>query len=163
MDRLFKHAFTGRWHVRQLLKGSASSEITRAVTAAEQGHSGQIRVVIEGTPGLHHVLQGRTARQRALQIFGEELVWDTERNNGVLLYLMVAERDAQIIADRGLNGKVSGEQWEDLCLALEKRVEKSGFVQAVCHTVGGIGALLREHFGGAADHNELPDEVLIRK
>jgi uncharacterized membrane protein len=146
-----------------MLSGGASQAITDTVRNAEQGHSGQIRVVIEGTPGVAHVVQGRTARDRAIDIFALERVWDTKHNNGVLLYLMIAERDAEIVADRGLNTKVSSEQWHAICSDLERDVKTSGFTHAVCSAVSSIGRLLREHFPAEGAPNELSDDVVIRR
>jgi uncharacterized membrane protein len=146
-----------------MLSGGASREIMDAVRDAERGHSGQIRVVIEGTPGVAHVVRGRTARDRAIDLFASERVWDTQHNNGVLLYLMIAERDAEIVADRGLNTKVTPEQWHAICTYLERDVKVRGFPQAVCSAVSAIGHLLREHFPADGAPNELPDDVVIRK
>lgn len=162
MKRLMNHALTGRWHVSRLLSGNASRVITDAVRDAERGHSGQIRVVIEGTPGIRHVLTRRTARDRAIDLFSSERVWDTTHNNGVLLYLMVAERDAEIVADRGLNGKIRPEQWQEICAVLERDVHAHGFSRAVCGAVSAIGDMLREHFPGDTSPNELADDVIIR-
>lgn len=162
MRRLFNHALTGRWHVSRMLSRGASRDITHAIREAERGHSGQIRVVIEGTPGVAHVLKGRTARDRAVDVFAMERVWDTTHNNGVLLYLMLAERDAEIVADRGLNGRVSPEQWQEVCANLERDVRAHGFSRAVCSAVFAIGARLRGHFPSDESANELPDDVVIR-
>ena len=162
MKRLLSHALTGRWHVSRMLSGGASRAITEAVREAERGHSGQIRVVIEGTPGVAHVLRRRSARDRALDVFALERVWDTSHNNGVLLYLMVAERDAEIVADRGLNGKVSPEQWHAICTSLERDVHTHGFAQAVCAAISSIGTRLREYFPAEEAPNELPDDAVIR-
>jgi uncharacterized membrane protein len=163
MRRLIRHALTGRWHVSRLLSHGASQKITDAIHEAERGHSGQIRVVIEGTPGVSHVLKQRSARDRAIDVFAVERVWDTSHNNGVLLYLMVAERDAEIVADRGLNTKITSEQWHEICAALERDVGIRGFTHAVCAAVSCIGVLLREHFPSEEAPNELPDDVIIRK
>jgi uncharacterized membrane protein len=162
MRRLLSHALTGRWHVRRMLSDGASQAITHAVREAERGHSGQIKVVIEGTPGVGHVLTRRTARDRALDVFTLERVWDTNHNNGVLLYLMVAERDAEIVADRGLNERVLPEQWQEICTALERDVAAHGFARAVCSAVTSVGDRLREHFPSDEASNELPDDAVIR-
>lgn len=162
MKRLLQHALTGRWHIHRLLSAESKEQITASVAEAEQGHSGQIRVVIEATPGVRHVLHGRTARERALEVFAHERVWDTQYNNGVLLYLLVAERDAEIVADRGLNGRVVRERWEDICRELEQAVSTSGFQSAVCDAVKGIGKVLRAAFPAEVHTNELPDDVIVR-
>lgn len=162
MRRLLQHALTGRWHVSKMLSTGASQEIGDAVKEAERGHSGQIRVVVEGTPGIFHVVHRRSARDRAIEVFALERVWDTAHNNGVLLYLMVAERDAEIVADRGLNGKVSSDQWHAICVALERDVAIQGLVPAVCAAVVTIGDLVREHYPSDDSVNELSDDAIIR-
>jgi uncharacterized membrane protein len=162
MKRFWQHAFTGKWHVRRLLSEESRRMITACVVEAEKGHSGQIRVVIEATPGLRYVLDGRIPRDRAVDMFARERVWDTHHNNGVLLYVLVAERDAEIVADRGLNGQVDSGQWEEICLLLERKVATEGFVAAVCDAVKGIGDLLRATFPADRSHNELPDDVVVR-
>lgn len=162
MRRIVRHALTGRWHVSRMLSRGASQKISDAVREAERGHSGQIRVVIEGTPGVSHVLKWRTARDRAIEVFAMERVWDTTDNNGVLLYLMIAEGEAEIVADRGLNDKITPEQWHQIYLALERDVETLGFTRAVCAAISCIGSRLRERFPSAEAPNELPDDVIIR-
>jgi uncharacterized membrane protein len=162
MKHFLQHAFTGKWHVRRLLSSESRTRITDQITAAERGHSGQIRVVIEATPGMQYVLGGTSARERALEVFARERVWDTEHNNGVLLYLLVAERDAEIVADRGLNGRVTARQWGEICLGLERQVSIHGFESAVCDAIVGIGDLLRELFPTDGSPNELTDDVVIR-
>lgn len=163
MKRLLQHACTGRWHVYRLLNADARRRITNAVTQAENGQSGQIRVVIEATPGMLHIFKGRTARERAIEVFARERVWDTHANNGVLLYLMVAERNAEIVADRGLNGLVTRDQWEAICLTLERECAAQGFTVALCKAIAGIGELLRAVCPSQGNVNELPDDALIRQ
>jgi uncharacterized membrane protein len=162
MKRFWQHAFTGKWHVGRLLRSQSHKHITECIAAAEKGHSGQIRVVIEATPGMRYVLSGCSARERALQVFARERVWDTPHNNGVLLYLLVAERDAEIVADRGLNDFITPHQWQEICQALEREVPAHGFVTAVCNAIHGIGVLLRDAFPAEGASNELSDDVVIR-
>jgi uncharacterized membrane protein len=162
MNRVWQHALVGRWHIRQLLNAESRNRITECVAEAERGHLGQIRVVIEATPGMRHVRAGRTARERALEVFAQERVWDTHHNNGVLLYLLVAERDAEVVADRGLNALVPHERWEEICQLLEREVSQHGFVHAVCDAVRAIGDVLRSAFPADTQVNELPDDVVVR-
>ncbi len=168
MRRIVRHAVTGRWHIHQHLKAHDESadhgaaKITQAVATAERGHSGEIRVVIEATPGLSFAFSKLTARDRAVQVFAQERVWDTEDNNGVLLYLLLAERDAEIIADRGLNEKVRPEEWEGVCRHLEHEYQKAGLVHAVCEAVHKIGELLKRAFPASAEGHHLPNEPIVR-
>jgi uncharacterized membrane protein len=92
-------------------------------------------------------------------------MWDTEHNNGVLLYLLVAERNAEIVADRGLNSRVTQDEWEKVCQKLERAVGEGGLVAGVQVAVAEIAALLRREYplvDPDALKNELPDDVVVR-
>jgi len=78
-------------------------------------HSGEIRVAIEGALEPGEVWHGKTPRERALEVFAALGVWDTEANNGVLIYVLLADRDVEIVADRGFNGRVPDSEWQAAC------------------------------------------------
>ena len=87
--------------------------------------------MVEGSLRCLDVIRGMSVRERALDVFGEERVWDTEENNGILLYLLVSERDAEIVVDRGFNQVVSSEQWEEVCLQLERDSKQQGLAKGI--------------------------------
>jgi uncharacterized membrane protein len=162
VKRLLQNLTTGKWHVRRLLARTGAAAITEAVRTAEQATSAQIRVVVEAALDTAPLLRGQTARERALEVFGLDRVWDTSENNGILLYLLVAERDAEIVADRGFNNVVRPEEWESLCEALTHEIGRDGFVPAIVQAVERIGAVASRTFPATGYGNELRDELLVR-
>ncbi len=163
MGRLLKNLMTGRWHLRRLLSPLDAATITEAVRVAERTTSAQIKVVIEASLDLSPLLRGQTARERALEVFGVERVWDTAANNGILLYILVAERDAEIVVDRGFNPSVTAAAWEELCSHLTGDIQNEGLVPAVVRTVERIGAIATGVFPSTEHVNELSDDVKIRR
>lgn len=162
MKRLWQNLTTGRWHVRRLLAPTGAAAITEAVRVTERTTSAQIKVVVEAALDVAPLFRGQTARERSLEVFGLERVWDTSANNGILLYLLVAERDAEIVADRGFNGVVAPEEWSDLCNALTREIASTGFVPAIVQAVERIGTIATRTFPVTESGNELRDELLVR-
>lgn len=162
MKRLVQHLTIGNWHLRKMLNKHERAALAHAVHTAEQGSSGQIRVVVETSLNLGRLLQKQRARERALEVFAHERVWDTASNNGVLLYLLCAERDAEIVADRGLNDKVSDAEWAAICGSLEREVQIVGFPTALSQAIERIGAILRRAFPSDRSVNELGNEITLR-
>ncbi len=158
--RLLVHAFTFRWMVARKLSDASLTRLEQAVAMAERDSSGQIRLVVEASWPL--ILVGRmTPRARALQWFSELRVWDTEHNNGVLIYLCFAEHDVEILADRGFNQRVKAEDWEAICKRMETQFRSGMFEAGLAEGVAAIGELLREHFPGEMQVNELPDKPYV--
>jgi uncharacterized membrane protein len=159
-NRLLAHALTSRRTVRKVLPTVAMDALERAVGMAERGSSGQIRLVVEASWPLFHVKHVRP-RARALEWFSQLRVWDTEHNNGVLIYLLFAERDVEIVADRGFNQRVTAEQWEAICRTMEARFVKGDFEAGLTEGINTIGDLLREHFPADMGQNEQADRPMI--
>ena len=134
------------------------SAIENAIRESEKLHDGEIRFAVEAALHPAQLWRGVSARARAIEIFAELGVWDTERNNGVLLYLLLADRDVEIVADRGFNGKVSAEEWESVCRRMESALREGRHADAVIDGVQSLSAIVARHFpprpGG---RNELPD------
>jgi len=136
--------------------------IEKAIKASEGMHRGEIRFVVEGMLDNTPLLRGQTARERAIDVFSQLRIWDTERNNGVLIYLLLADRDVEIVADRGIDAKVGTEEWERICRKMEAAFRQADFEGGV---VGGIQEVTRhlaEHFPPIGDdRNELPDKPVV--
>ncbi|MFO0416431.1 MAG: TPM domain-containing protein [Pseudomonadota bacterium] len=162
MGRYLNNLVTGRWHARRLVKPGDELKIEEVVTEVERATSAEIKVVVEIALGFSDLRAKRTARERALEVFGLERMWDTDANNGVLLYLLIAERDAEIVADRGFNNLVTERQWRDICEKLEQDVAAIGFVPAVIATVRRIGELASAAYPAIDDRNQISNEVKIR-
>jgi uncharacterized membrane protein len=108
------------------------------------------------------VIHGQTARERALEVFGLERIWDTTHNNGILLYLLLAEHDAEIVVDRGFNSKIDTHTWKSVCDVLESENARSSFGRAVCAAVEELGKIAESVFPSTDHPNEISDDVRAR-
>jgi uncharacterized membrane protein len=160
--RLWRHLVTDHWSARRAFPQATLRKIEEAIAAGEHKHAGQVRFVVEAALPLATVLRGETPRQRALEVFGRLRIWDTEHNSGVLVYLLLADRAVEIIADRGIHRRVGDASWQAICRRMETAYHDARFEQGALAGLEEIGALLAQHFprtsGGA---NELPDRPVV--
>jgi uncharacterized membrane protein YgcG len=163
--RILKH----RWHdetdARRALDEVALTRLQTRVQSSETRHRGEIRVCVEAGLPLSYLWRDGTPRERALAMFGKLRVWDTEHNSGVLIYLLLAERAIEIVADRGLNQHVSPEQWHTLTQGMSAAFKAGRFEQGLVAAIDAVDALLNRHFAlaaGAVNPNELPDRPDVR-
>ena len=141
---------------------AALAAIERAITQSETRHGGQIRFAVEHALETGALLRGLSARERALQVFSTLNVWDTQHNNGVLIYLLLADRDVEIIADRGIHGRVGAPGWEAACREMERAFRDGRFEQGVLGGIERVSSLLEAHFPAARrGPNELPDKPVV--
>jgi len=159
-NRALAHAFTSRRTVRRALPDASMTVLEQATGMAERGSSGQIRLVVEANWPLLHVNHA-TPRSRALEWFSQLHVWDTEHNNGVLIYLLFAERRVEIVADRGLNRRVTQVQWDAICRSMETSFAGGQYERGLADGISTIGDLLREYFPADMAANEQPDRPMI--
>ncbi|HEY8540064.1 MAG TPA: TPM domain-containing protein [Steroidobacteraceae bacterium] len=158
--RACKHLATPAWVVSRVFSQQVLANIERAIAETERTHGGEIRFAVEGNLGAFELWRGVTARDRALEVFAQLGVWDTEANNGVLIYVLWADHDVEIVADRGFNGKVAHEEWAAVCKEMEKRFKAGDAEGAIIEGVREVGALIARHYP-AADGNELPDQPVV--
>lgn len=159
MKRLLRHLFA--MPSRRLFAPDALTRIAAAIAASEARHTGEIRFAVESALHPRAVLAGMQARDRAIELFSQLRVWDTRANNGVLLYLLLADHRIEVVADRGFEGLVSAEQWRGACLLIEERLKAGEPEIAVLRGVEALSALIEAHFPRMADYvdtNELPDD-----
>jgi len=161
LQRLRAHLLTPRRVVDRALPEPALDRLEHLVGQAEAGTSAQLRLVVEARWPLAHV-RWQSPRARALDWFSQLRVWDTEHNNGVLIYLLFAEHDVEILADRGYNGRVTAAAWEAICRRMEHRFAAGDFEAGIALGVQAIGELMRECFPSDEARNEQPDRPLIR-
>lgn len=159
--RIFKHLLTPAWRIRSALPAQALRSIEAAIRNNETTHSGQIRFAVEAALDLSPILRNVTARERALDIFSDLRVWDTEHNNGVLIYLLLADHDVEIVADRGIHAQVGADEWERICRAMETHFRAHRFEQGVLEGIHAISVHLARHFPGGEHRNELPDKPVL--
>jgi uncharacterized membrane protein len=159
--RLFRHVTATHWRTRLRFPTTTLDAIEQAVAAAERTHAGQIRFAIETSMAPLQVINDFPARARALEVFGYLRVWDTELNNGVLIYVQLADRNVEIVADRGLDRRVSTAEWEGVCRLMEEHFRAGRFEAGSLAGVAAVGQMLARHFPPTADgrgmRNELPD------
>jgi uncharacterized membrane protein len=156
--RWLRHLVTPDWLVREVFPKPAMTRIEEAIGAAERRHSGQIRFAVEAALHPAALLRGVSARERAIEVFSALRVWDTEGNNGVLIYLLLADRDVEIVADRAIAAKVSAADWQAICWEMENQFKRRDFERALVAGVGAVAALLAQHFPpGERPVDELPN------
>ena len=163
--RIFKHRWLDEADARRALGAAALQQLQARVAASELHHSGEIRICIEASLPLSYLWRGASARERALAMFGKLRVWDTEHNNGVLIYLLLAERAIEIVADRGLNRVVDAAQWRALTDGMAASFQAGQYETGLNAAVDAVGALLNQHFAIAAhvaNPNELPDAPVVQ-
>ena len=160
--RMGRHFVTDHHSARRKFSAQALQRIEEAIGAGERLHAGQVRFIVEGSLPLGQVLHGLTPRERALELFGRFGVWDTEHNSGVLVYVLLADKAVEIVADRGINSKISQETWQVICRAMEAEFRAGRFEEGAIAGINAIGDLLAQHFPrGSAGPNELPDQPVV--
>lgn len=162
IKRITKHLLLTHGQVKRAFPSKTLIAIEQAIKASETTHVGEIRFVVEGALDGAPLFKGQSARQRAIDVFSQLRIWDTEHNNGLLIYLLLADRAVEIVADRGLHSKVGSREWESICRCMETAFKQTNFEGGV---IGGIQAVTRhlmEHFPAAdAGQNELPDKPVV--
>lgn len=151
MSRILKHLWQGPRQVHRLFPKAALDQITEAIAASEKKHLGEIRFAVEASLPLASLWRGVTARDRAIEVFSELRVWDTEHNTGILIYLLLADHDVEIVADRGINAKVGEAGWQHWVAAMEKDFRAGQFTSGVVTGVKALGDLLAKHFPATGD------------
>jgi uncharacterized membrane protein len=160
--RVLRHLFATRWGTRRRFTKAVLARIERTLAQIESRHAGELRFAIETAFDLPDLWYGITPRQRALQVYGHLGVWDTEGNNGVLIYVLMADRDVEIVADRAIAARVPQTEWEAVCREMEGHFRAGRFAEGSEAGIVSIGRLLAGHFpGGAGDRNEQPNRPVL--
>ncbi len=158
LRRIAKHRWWDERDVARALPAEALARIEARVAASERRHSGEIRVCVEAGLPLSYLWRGLSARSRAITLFGKLRVWDTAQNNGVLIYLLLAEHAIEIVADRGLADVVPQAHWLQLMDPMRASFRRGDFEQGLNQAIEAIDARLASHFGVAPDQGN-PDEL----
>jgi uncharacterized membrane protein len=166
IGRLIRHMAAPRWRTRLLFPSKTLDAIEKAIARAELTHAGEIRFAIESELAPLHILKKVTPRARAHDVFASLRVWDTEQNNGVLVYVQLADRGVEIVADRGFDGRVSPAEWAAVCRLMEEHFRAGRFEAGSIAGVDAIGTLLARHFPQipgqtAPSRNQLPDRPTL--
>lgn len=162
IGRIGRHLLEHRWRTRRTFPPRVLAAIEQVIKAGEVTHSGQIRFVVEGALDGAPLFRDQPARERALDIFSQLRIWDTAHNNGVLIYLLLADRDVEIVADRGIDAKVGAAGWEKICTDMETEFKAGNFERGVIKGIGAVSKQLAAHYPKqGAGRNELPDAPVV--
>jgi uncharacterized membrane protein len=160
-QRILKHLLTRQGRVDRAFPRSALDAIEQAIKASETVHAGEIRFVVEGALDGGPLFKGQSPRDRAIELFSQLRVWDTAHNNGLLIYLLLADRAVEIVADRGIDAKVGADDWRKVCQHMEAAFKQSNYEAGVVSGVQAVTQHLVRHFPADDRGNELPDKPVV--
>ena len=162
IKRITKHLLLTHWQVDRAFPRQTLIAIERAIKASETAHVGEIRFSVEGALHSTPLLKGQSARDRAIEVFSQLRIWDTEHNNGVLIYLLLADRHVEIVADRGIHAKVGNWGCEEICRRMETAFKQGNYEGGVVSGIQAVAQHLKKHFPAAGvNRNELPDKPVV--
>ncbi|MGA7803037.1 TPM domain-containing protein [Bradyrhizobium sp.] len=162
IGRIGRHLIAHRWRVRRIFTPRVLDHIEQAIRQSEATHSGQVRFVVEGALDGAPLFHDQPARERALDLFAQLRIWDTAHNNGVLIYLLLADRVVEIVADRGIDGKVGSEGWQKICRDMERDFKAGKFESGVINGIAAVSRELAKYYPPqVSGRNELPDKPVV--
>jgi uncharacterized membrane protein len=162
LQRIWRHGLSSQAQVRRVFPAAALLKIENEIRRSETLHSGQIRFVVEAGLDGAPLFKGQSAAERAIDVFSQLRIWDTESNNGLLIYLLLADRAVEIVADRGIHARVGNEEWRRICRQMETSLQQSDYLNAVIAGIQAVTVHLARHFpADGRSTNELPDQPLI--
>lgn len=176
LSTLIKHLWLDASDTKRAIPPDMLKRLAQRVAASERRHSGEIRICVEASLPMSYLWRlskhqsiGQLTRQRAVTMFGKLRVWDTEHNNGVLIYVLLAEHAIEIVADRGVARHVSQAQWQAMVARMAGAFRERRYEDGLTQALEEISALLMAHFavdgspgGREANPNELPDTPLLQ-
>jgi uncharacterized membrane protein len=162
IKRIGRHLLEHHWRVRRIFPPDVLARIEQAIREGEATHGGQVRFVVEGALDGRPLLKNQPARERALDLFSHLRIWDTAHNNGVLIYLLLADRDVEIVADRGIDAHVGAAGWARICRAMEAEFRRGQFERGVIEGIAAVSRELARYFPPhSGSGNELPDQPVM--
>lgn len=162
IQRLLRHLITTERAVRRAFPPRALDAIERAIRTGESQHAGQLRFVVEGALDGSPLWRDQSPRERALDLFARMGVWDTEHNSGVLIYVLLADRAVEIVADRGIHARCGADIWSGVCRRMQAQFAQGHFDAGAVEGIAAVSHQLMQHFPRGTDHsNELPDRPVL--
>ncbi|MBS2132106.1 TPM domain-containing protein (plasmid) [Burkholderia thailandensis] len=160
--RIIRHLLTTHWMVRRAFSRDARAAIGRAIKACDAGHAGAVCFAVEGALHSAALLRGQSARERAIEVFSQLRVWDTEHNNGVLIYVLLADRAVEIVADRGVHEKVGETGWQAICAPMETAFRQAAYRDGAVKGIQAVAQHLTTHYPAIGpNRDELPDAPVM--
>lgn len=162
IQRLFKHLSVPPSAVQRYFSADAMRRIEAAIATNETMHAGEIRFVVEAHLHVLDIFKKKSSKQRAIEVFSQLRIWDTEQNNGVLIYLLLADYHFEIVADRGLHQQVGNAEWERISNEMAASFKQGRFEAGVLHGISKIGQKLAQHYPSNNNEiNELPNAPIV--
>lgn len=162
LKRLFRHLFMTHWRLRAAFPLRSLLAIETAVRASHQAHVGQVRFAVEGALHISALMKKMSARERAIDVFSALRIWDTEHNNGILIYVLLADRAVEIVADRGIHARAASDEWETICHAMEAAFKRRAYEAGALHGIEHVTELLKKHFPvHHPPRDELPSSPIV--
>lgn len=162
LPRLARHLLRTPWPARRAFPSASLADIGAAITSAERTHAGEIRFAVEDALDPWSLLSGQTPRERAIEVFANLRVWDTQANNGVLVYVLLADHAVEIVADRGIHAQVGSDTWRAICSEIETAFKRDDFRLGALAGIASVASVLHRHYPCAGgDGDELPDQPVL--
>lgn len=160
LRRILRHFLMTRWHLTRAFPARTLAAIEQAIAKAEKSHGGEIRFAVERELSTADLWRNVSPRERAIELFGQLGVWDTADNNGVLIYVLLADHDVEIVADRGFRGRVSDAEWSAVCHGIEQAFRRGDYERGALEGIAGVSQLVARHFP-VSDHNDQPNRPIV--
>ena len=162
LSRLIKHLFSHGCKVGSHFSSKDLEVITKAISESESQHTGQICFAVEGAMDMPSLFKNQSSRECAIEVFSRLKVWDTEHNNGVLIYVLIADHAVEIISDRGINKRVDPNEWQAICHDIESKFAQGSYQQGVLSGIDKLTQVLHQHFPRTSSStNEISDIPVI--
>ena len=164
LNRILKHRWLDQGDANRAVPVDMVERLMRRVAASEKRHTGEIRICVEAGLPLSYLWRDASARERALMMFSKLRMWDTQNNNGVLIYLLLADHAIEIVADRGLNHRVTEAQWKAMATNLGAAIRAGRYEDGLTQALEEVSAILVRHFAlmpGQGSPDELPNGPIV--
>lgn len=163
LRRILRHLAMTRWQEKHAFPPAALAAIREAITNSERRHSGQVRFAVEGALHGVRLLRGQSPRQRALEVFANLHLWDTAERNGVLIYVLLADRAVELVVDRGAHLRAETAHWHRICQAMQAKFRAGSYRQGAIDGIEALTQVMAEHFppSGKPERNLPDDPVMI--
>ncbi len=164
LARLWRHRWASERRMRAVFDDAALARIEDAIAKGESRHRGEVRFAVEAELDLYQIWAAMTPRERALQVFAEQGIWDTEQNSGVLIYLLWADHAVEIIADRGAVRVLPPQGWQQICATVTQACREERHVDGIVAAIGAVNEALQAGLPAnldAQDRDELPNRPIM--
>ena len=164
LKRILTHRWMDDTDTHRAVPPDLLRHLTRRVAASERRHTGEVRICVEAGLPMSYLWRGASARERAVMMFAKLRVWDTEHNNGVLIYVLLADHAIELVADRGINQHVSAAQWQVMVQHLSEAIKDGRYEDGLTQALEEVSAVLVQHFPlaeGKFNPDELPNAPVL--